>query len=86
MHVVLFVMCSRVLLRRRRRAQMLMFAAATVMFILVTSDIAVSWNIFLNHAEWLYIGNSDNFVKAIYPKFFLYLFNKTVTAESSMMC
>jgi len=65
---------------------MLMFAAATVMFILATSDIAVSWNIFLNHVEWLYTGDSDNFMKAIYPKFFLHLFNKSVTAGSSTMC
>ncbi|KIM43691.1 hypothetical protein M413DRAFT_69074 [Hebeloma cylindrosporum] len=48
------------------------------MFILATSDIAVSWNIFLNHAEWLDTGNSDNFLKALYPKFFLHLFNKSL--------
>lgn len=62
---------------------MVMLAAAVVMFILATSDIAVSWNIFLNHAAWLYTGTSDNFVKAIYPKFFLHLFNKSVTPGSS---
>ena len=58
---------------------MMMFAAVIVMFILATSDIAVSWNIFLNHAEWMYTGSSNNYMKAIYPKFFLYLSNKSVT-------
>lgn len=57
---------------------MMMFAAVIVMFILATSDIAVSWNIFLNHAEWLDTGNSDNFIKALYPKFFLHLFNNFI--------
>ena len=58
---------------------MMMFAVVIVMFILATSDIAVSWNIFLNHAEWMYTRSSNNYMKAIYPKFFLYLSNKSVT-------
>lgn len=62
---------------------MMMFAAVIVMFILATSDIAVPWNIFLDQAEWMYTETSNNFVKAIYLKFFLHLFNKSVIPGSS---
>ncbi|KAF8154597.1 hypothetical protein B0H34DRAFT_530179 [Crassisporium funariophilum] len=54
---------------------MAMLAAVIVMFILTTTDVGVSWRLALDRTTILYKGNSDAFVKALYPKFLFHLVN-----------
>lgn len=80
MHVILFVTCMRILLRRprRRKAHISMLLVAVVMFVLSAADVALSWNIGINHADVLFLGNTSQLYLKIYPKIILFYINRYV--------
>ncbi|KAF9044460.1 hypothetical protein BJ165DRAFT_1481337 [Panaeolus papilionaceus] len=80
MHVILFVTCMRILLRRprRRKAHISMLLVAVVMFVLSAADVALSWNIGINHADVLFLGNTSQLYLKIYPKIILFYINSII--------
>lgn len=80
MHVILFLICVYILVRRRARGKqrIMILMVAVVMFILATADIAVSWNVLLQDTTSLYTGNTTTLLERLYPKFLLYIVNKSV--------
>ncbi|KAJ3509567.1 hypothetical protein NLJ89_g5153 [Agrocybe chaxingu] len=71
MHVILFALCVRVLFRRKRKMQLAMLVAVVIMFVLATADVGVSWRIAVRHPEWMYVGDSRAFMKAILSQVFV---------------
>jgi len=57
---------------------MVMLGAIVVMFVLATVDIGISWNIMFQHTSSLYMGASIKLLDRMYPKFLLYIVNKSV--------
>ncbi|KAF8956604.1 hypothetical protein BDZ97DRAFT_1851135, partial [Flammula alnicola] len=78
MHTIIFFLCVRVLLQQKRRLRMIMLVAVVIMFMLATADLAITWNIILQHTQILYSGDSSKLLTAIYPKFIIFLINKSV--------
>ncbi|TFK37117.1 hypothetical protein BDQ12DRAFT_222515 [Crucibulum laeve] len=78
MHVLLFFICCYILLRRRRPLQLVMLAAISVTFILASTDVAISWNIFIRHGRMLVESDTRWFLDQIYPKFLLHLANNFI--------
>lgn len=67
-------------LRIRISLQLISFLAATIMFILATADIGVSYSIILNHYGNYVDGleNTQDFLTMVYPKFLIHLVNNVI--------
>ncbi|KAF5354330.1 hypothetical protein D9756_007221 [Leucocoprinus leucothites] len=67
-------------LRIRISLQLISFLAATIMFILATADIGVSYSIILNHYGNYVDGleNTQDFLTMVYPKILIHLVNNVI--------